>query len=112
MSILLDLAPAHSLSVTIENSKSVYDLKEAIWNETPNSLRSVDVARLTLYKVSLPDGKNLKQLAPQALDQELDVSSEELSQLFLINPPARMVSVIVDVESVCEREQVPVAERC
>jgi len=101
-----------SFPVTIANSETVGQLADAILKKKPNDLKNVDADRLDLYKVSFPDDATLKQSARQPLDQKLDVGSEELSQLFPINPPARTVSIIVDIQDVGERKRVPVAERC
>ena len=103
-----------SLSVTVPKSETVDNLAKAILKERPNDLKDVDAARLQLYKVSLPDGdgKTLEQSARQALDQKLDEGSEELSQLFPINPPEETVSIVVVIPNIGELERVPVAERC
>jgi hypothetical protein len=89
---------SRSFSVTLAKSETVDSLAKAILKERPNDLKNVDAARLDLYKVSLPDDATLKQSARQHLDQKLDAGSEELSQLFPINPPARTVSIIVDIQ--------------
>ncbi len=93
---------SRSFSVTLAKSETVDNLAKAILKEKPNDLKNVDADRLDLYKVSFPDDATLKQLARQPLDQKLDVGSEELSQLFPINPPARTVSIIVDIQGVGE----------
>jgi len=93
---------SRSFSVTLAKSETVANLAEAILKERPNDLKNVDADRLDLYKVSLPDDATLKQSACQPLDQKLDVGSEELSQLFPINPPAETVSIIVDIQGVGE----------
>ena len=73
-----------SFSVTIQSSKTVDDLKKAIKEEKKNDLKDIDADRLTLYKVSIPDGKNLEQSARQAIREapELDVSPRKLSKVF------------------------------
>src|SRR5216683_2082841 len=91
-----------SFPVTIANSETVGQLADAILKKKPNDLKNVDADRLDLYKVSFPDDATLKQSARQPLDQKLDAGSEELSQLFPINPPARTVSIIVDIQGVGE----------
>ncbi|KAK2462457.1 hypothetical protein APHAL10511_005427 [Amanita phalloides] len=63
--VVVELGPP-SFPVCIESSKTVGELKKAILNENANTLKGVDAHQLTLYKVKLPDGKNLKELAPQA----------------------------------------------
>jgi hypothetical protein len=93
---------SRSFSVTLAKSETVGNLAEAILKKRPNDLKNVDADRLDLYKVSLPDDATLKQSACQPLDQKLDVGSEELSQLFPINPPAETVSIIVDIQGVGE----------
>ena len=89
-----------SFSVTIEKSETVDDLKEAILRRNPNDLKDVDSARLILYKVQLTDGKNLKQLAPQAVKEELEDPSLELSEVFPTNPQKRTVSILVEVPNI------------
>jgi hypothetical protein len=91
-----------SFPVTIANSDTVGLLAEAILKKNPNDLKNVDAHRLDLYKVSFPDDATLKQSVRQPLDHKLDAGSEELSQLFPINPPARTVSIIVDIQGVGE----------
>ena len=69
-----------SFSVTIQSSKTVDDLKKAIKEEKKPRLDHIAADELTLYKVSIPDGKNLEQSAQQAIREapELDVSSRQL----------------------------------
>ena len=84
--------------VEIKSSETVGGLKKAIYEETLNDLRGVDHAdQLVLYKVELPDGDTLQQLAPQALDEKLEVPSEKLSQLFPMAPPPMTVSIVVEI---------------
>ena len=91
-----------SFSVTLAKSETVDNLAKAILKKNPNDLKNIDAARLDLYKVSFPDDATLKQSVRQRLDHKLDAGSEELSQLFPINPPARTVSIIVDIQGVGE----------
>ena len=84
--------------VEIKSSETVGGLKKAIYEETLNDLRDVDHAdQLVLYKVELPDDDTLQQLAPQALDEKLEVPSEKLSQLFPMAPPLMTVSIVVEI---------------
>ena len=84
-----------SFSVTLQNSKTVDDLKEAILIKKPDVLQGVDADQLTLFKVALPDGKTLAQSAPQSLQHELDVPSCPLYEEFETQPKAKRVSIIV-----------------
>jgi len=86
-----------SFSVTIQSSKTVDDLKKAIKEEKKNDLKDIDADRLTLYKVSIPDGKNLEQSAQQAIREapELDVPSCPLFEEFGTQPKAKTVSIVV-----------------
>jgi crinkler effector protein len=78
-----------SFSVTLQNSKTVDDLKDAVLIKKSNDLKGIDADRLTLFKVALPDGKTLEQSAPQSLQHELDVPSCPLSEEFEIQPKGR-----------------------
>ena len=86
-----------SFSVTIQSSKTVDDLKKAIKEEKKPRLDHIAADELTLYKVSIPDGKNLEQSAQQAIREapELDVSSRKLSKVFQEPLPAETVSLVV-----------------
>ncbi|KAK2460395.1 hypothetical protein APHAL10511_007560 [Amanita phalloides] len=93
---VIGLGPC-SFSVNIESSKTVDELKKAILNEIPN-LKGVDAHQLTLYKVEMPDGKNLEELALQAQKEELEVSSCTLFEVFPVKPPAKTVSILLDIK--------------
>ena len=86
-----------SFSVIVKSSETVGELKDAILKEKPNQLRDVDADKLVLYKVSLPDDKTLEQSAAQALNEEPEVPSKKLSELFPIKPPAETVSIVVKI---------------
>jgi hypothetical protein len=79
---------------------TVDDLKKAILKVSGDTkLRGVDHAdQLVLYKVELPDDGTLQRSAPKALHEELEVPSEELSQLFPMAPPSRTISIVVEVQ--------------
>src|SRR6266851_6181648 len=83
-----------SFSVRMEGSDTVDDLRRAILNAHRRQL-DVDATQLILYKVDLPDGPDLKQRVPQVPREELIVGSDELSELFPENPPAKTVSIFV-----------------
>jgi len=87
----------HSFSVDVERSRTVDYLKKAILREKPNDLKDIDADRLVLYKVELPDGKDLERLASQASKEELEVPSSKLSKIFPVDPPEEVVSVLVKV---------------
>ena len=86
-----------SFSVTIESSKTVDDLKDAIKEKKKNDLKDIDADRLALYKVSIPEGKNLEQSALQAIREasELDVSSRHLSKVFQEPIGEEEISIVV-----------------
>ncbi|KAK2459548.1 hypothetical protein APHAL10511_008427 [Amanita phalloides] len=104
--VVVELGPP-SFPVCIESSKTVDELKKAILNENANILKGVDAHQLTLYKVELPDGKNLKELVPQAQKEELGVASCELSELFPVKPPAKTVSIIVEINRIATHNRRP-----
>src|ERR1700761_2594701 len=86
-----------SFSVTIQSSKTVDDLKDAIKEKKKPRLDHIAADELTLYKVSIPDGKNLEQSARQAIREapELDISSRQLFKVFEEPLPAETVSIVV-----------------
>ncbi len=81
-------------SITIEGSKTIDHLKEAILNSKPNDLKGVDPNHLTLYKTEVPDDENIGQSAKDAPKEELK-PSRKLSEVFPIQPPEETVSVFV-----------------
>jgi len=89
-----------SFPVIIKGSETVGELKKAILKKVSNELRGVDADQLVLYKVELPDadGDTLQQSAPQASHEELEVPSEELSQLFPIEIPEETISIVVEIQ--------------
>ena len=92
----------HPFSVDIKRSKTVDHLKKAILRKNPNDLKSIDAARLVLYKVQIPDGEDLERLAPQAARQKLGVPSRKLSKVFTTNPTEEVVSILVEVPVISE----------
>ncbi|KAH9953313.1 hypothetical protein BC827DRAFT_1249376 [Russula dissimulans] len=84
----------------IEDSETVFGLKEAIAMEIPNDLQGVDPYPLELYKIDIPDGKNLKQRAKDAPKEELDVSTRKLSDIFPSQPLEERVSILVKVPGI------------
>jgi hypothetical protein len=91
-----------SFIVTVAKSDIVSQLAKEILKKKPNDLGHFDADQLPLYKVSLPDGNNLEQLAPQALNQRLDVGSHKISKIFSKKPQEGTVSIVVDIRSVGE----------
>jgi hypothetical protein len=77
-------------------------------------LKDIDAAELVLYKTEIPLGEDLEQLVPQAARQKLGVPSSELSEILPEKPRAKVVSILVEVPVISERERVPVVdhERC
>jgi len=89
-----------SLSVTIESSETVGDLKERILEKKPNDLKGVDAVRLTLYQVQLLDDETLEQSELHAWKhpgKKKLFTSHPLSEIFPTDPPARTVSILVDI---------------
>src|SRR5712672_1440236 len=89
-----------SSQVTIESSETIGNLKTSILVENPNDLKGVDADRLTLYQVQLPDDETLEQSALQALKhpgKKKLFASQLLSEIFPTDPPARTVSILVDI---------------
>jgi len=86
-----------SIPITIQSSQRVGDLQEAIIKKAPDVLGGVLAYRLVLYKVNLPDDKNLQEQASQVSQGELTEGSQELSDLFLEQPRAKRVSIIVEI---------------
>jgi len=91
---------SNSFAVDIERSKTVGHLKQAILRENPNGLKGIDADRLVLYKVELPDGEDL--LVSQASGEKLGLPTTKLSQIFLMKPPAEVVSILVEVPVISE----------
>jgi len=89
-----------SSQVTIESSETIGNLKKSILIENPNDLKGVDADRLTLYQVQLPDDETLEQSALHAWKhpgkKKLFIS-QLLSEIFPTGPPARTVSILVDI---------------
>src|ERR1700761_4537007 len=83
--------------VDIGSHATVGHLKKAIKDEKKNDLKDIDADRLTLYKVSIPDGKNLEQSAQQAIRKgpKLKGSARQLFKVFQEPLPAKTVSVVV-----------------
>jgi crinkler effector protein len=81
----------------IESHATVGHLKDAIKEKKKNDLKDIDADRLTLYKVSIPYGKNLEQLARQAIREapELDVSPRKLSKVFQEPIGEEEISIVV-----------------
>src|ERR1700761_9308901 len=87
-----------SFSVTIQSSKTVDDLKDAIKEKKKPRLDHIDADELTLYKVSIPDDdETLEQEACLAIRKgpKLKVSSRQLFKVFQEPLPAETVSVVV-----------------
>jgi len=89
-----------SFPVEIKSSETVDNLKKAIFKKKLNRLRGVDADHLVLYKVELPDagGDTLRQSAPQASHEELQVPSEELSEVFPLEIPEETISIVVEIQ--------------
>ena len=83
--------------VDIESHATVGHLKDAIKEKKKPRLDHIAADELTLYKVSIPDGKNLEQSAQQAIREapELDVPSCPLFEEFGTQPKAKTVSIVV-----------------
>src|ERR1700761_1254678 len=83
--------------VDIESHATVGHLKDAIKEKKKPRLDHIAADELTLYKVSITDGKNLEQSAQQAIREapELDVSSRQLFKVFEEPLPPETVSVVV-----------------
>ena len=89
-----------SFSVNIESSESIDDLKESILIKNPDELKGVGATRLTLYQVQLPDDETLEQSALQAWKhpgKKKLFPSQRLSEIFPTDPPARIISILVDI---------------
>ena len=93
---------SNSFPVDIGRSKTVGHLSEAILLKRPNALKGIDAAELVLYKVEIPDGEDLEQLAPQARRQKLEVQSRKLLNIFRTTPPEEVVSILVEVPVISE----------
>src|SRR6201996_2981542 len=83
--------------VDIESHATVGHLKDAIKEKKKPELDNLAADRFTLYKVSIPDGKNLEQSAQQAIREapELDVPSCPLFEEFGTQPKAKTVGIVV-----------------
>lgn len=86
-----------SFPVDIESHATVGHLKKAIKEEKKPELDNLAADRLTLFKVSIPDGKNLEQSAQQAILEapELDVSSRQLFKVFQKPIGEEEISIVV-----------------
>jgi hypothetical protein len=95
-----------SFPIFIKGSQTVGELKIAILKESSNKLEGLNAQQLVLYKVDFADGEpeSLEQLFSEATTTKevLKVPSEELSELFPIQPPSKKVSIIVEAPSTSE----------
>jgi len=92
----LDIPTFH---VIIECCKTVGELKKSIFDEIRGDLKDIP-ARLTLYKVELPEVENMGELAMNApKDDVLNISSRILSKVFPVQPPEETVSILVEVRN-------------
>jgi hypothetical protein len=87
-------------AVDIERSKTVGHLKQAILLQKPNGLKGIDAARLVLYKVELPDSEDL--LVSQASGEKLESQTMALSEIFPMEPPEEVISILVEVPVISE----------
>ena len=92
----------NSFPVDIERTKTVGHLKQAILQVNPNDLKDIDARQLVIYKVEIPDGEDLEQLASQARRQKLEVQSRKLSKIFPTTPPEEVVSILVEAPVISE----------
>ncbi|KAH9952850.1 hypothetical protein BC827DRAFT_1252080, partial [Russula dissimulans] len=89
------------LDATIESSKTVSQLRRSILEEKKNDWKDVDIDRLTLYHVEIPDVKMLGQLAALAVkEKEFLRSSTPLSEIFPTNPPAKTINIVVELRNI------------
>ena len=85
-------------AIDIESSKTTDRLKDLILNKRPNDLKGVDAARLTLYKVCLPDDDTLSATASEAIREDnLMKATYPFSKYSHEQPPPKTVHVVVDL---------------
>lgn len=92
--------PLEPIPVDIECSKTVGDLKEAIFPKIVHSLEhKIDAAALSLYKVDFPDVSDVGELeavASKAKKEKL-LASLKLSSAFTANPPKLTISILAEL---------------
>ncbi|KAI9508625.1 hypothetical protein F5148DRAFT_1353028 [Russula earlei] len=73
----------HLLLVKINKSETVYELKEAILQESPNILKDIDAGQLNLYVVDLLDDEHIAKAAEEATEGQQPLkSSHSLARVF------------------------------
>jgi hypothetical protein len=85
-----------SFPIRINNSETVGDLREAVFEKIRPLVLGVEALQLTLYRVTLPDtGRKLAESASKALQHELDVAACTLCEVFAEQPPPKTVNIVV-----------------
>ena len=103
--------PLESITIDIEWSKTVGDLKEAIFPKIIHSLEhKIDASALSLYKVEFLDALDvgdLEELAFKAKKEKL-LASLKLSSAFTASPPELTISILAELPPYGTEEQDPV----